>query len=314
MTRQDFLTFISSFDLPYKKLHSLFEYFCEEIFSFDITNDKKFVDIVGETSAKQIEKKANEKYLEKYKDKLFESKVKLLSFEDSGYPSKLKNLEDAPYFLFCKGDLSLLEKKSVAIVGTRMPSAYGKLVTENFAKEIAKSGVVVISGLAYGVDSISHRATLDVCGKTIAVLGGGFDKIYPSEHTDLAKKIEENGLLISEYSPSFVATRYSFPQRNRIVAGLSDGVLITEAGAKSGTIITKDFALDNGITVYAVPGNITSEKSACPRSDARTARQLHRRPVRQRRFGADLGRARPRRRLPRARDERCRDADAADRP
>ena len=263
MTRKDFLTFISSFDLTCKKLHKLFSTFQDEEFSFDCIYEKEFLKIVGEEALEKIKQNANENYLNKYKEELLEKKIKLISYEDDDYPQRLVNMTDAPFFLFCKGDLSLLNKIGVAIIGTRMPTSYGKVITERFAADLAKNGVVIISGLAYGVDSISHRKALEVGGKTIAVLGGGFDKIYPSEHTDLAREIAEKGLLVSEYSPKFLASRYTFPQRNRIVAGLSSGVLITEAGAKSGTIITKDYALDNGITIYAVPGNITSEKSAC---------------------------------------------------
>lgn len=261
MTREDFLIFISSFDLSCKKLHRLFEFFDQEDFSFDIVNYRDFVEIIGKENSEKIQKNANMHYLEEYRDKLFDKNIKIVSFEDSNYPRSLKNIFEAPYFLFCKGDVSLLNQTGIAIVGTRMPTNYGKLITEKFAKELSENGVVVISGLAYGVDSISHRKALECGGKTIAVLGGGMDKIYPSQHTDLAREIAEKGLLVTEYSPSFPATRYTFPNRNRIVAGLSKGVLITEAGMKSGTMITKDFALDNGIDIYAIPGNITSEKS-----------------------------------------------------
>lgn len=264
MTRKEFLMFVSSFDLSCKKLHNLFEFFDQDDFSFDILNDKDFVEIVGKDHIEQMLENANISYIAKFENHLLENKIKLISFEDEYYPSKLLNIEDAPYFLFCKGNLNLFNSKAIAIIGTRSPTSYGKIVTEKFAKELAENGVTVISGLAYGIDSISHRAALETGGKTIAVLGGGFDKIYPSEHTDLAKEIAEKGLLVTEYSPKVLPTRFTFPQRNRIVAGLSDGVLITEAGEKSGTIITKDYALDNGITIYAVPGNVTSEKSRCP--------------------------------------------------
>lgn len=261
MTRKDFLTFTASFDIPAKKLHRLFEFFDQEDFSFDIVNYKDFIDIVGKETAKKIQKNANMHYLEDFKDELFDKNIKLVTYEDKEYSKRLKNIEDAPYFLFCKGDLSLLNQRGIAVVGTRMPTNYGTLVTEKFSKELAESGLVIISGLAYGVDSISHRKAIECGGRTIAVLGGGFDKIYPSHHTDLAREIAAKHLLITEYSPSYPTTRFTFPTRNRIVAGLSDGVLITEAGIKSGTMITKDFALDNGINIYAVPGNITSEKS-----------------------------------------------------
>ena len=142
-----------------------------------------------------------------------------------------------------------------------MPSNYGRIVTEKFSEKLAQSGLVVVSGLCYGVDEIAHKKTLAVGGKTIAVVGSGFNNIYPATNTTLSLEIAERGLLLSEYPPSFKPKRYTFPRRNRIVAGLSDGVLIVEAGIKSGTIHTKEYALEYGKDIFAVPGNITSNKS-----------------------------------------------------
>lgn len=260
MNRSDFKYFLSSLNLSSKKLMRFFDTFYDEEDLEKVVKTAVFEDIFLK-DAEKIKSEIVKFSIDKYKNMLLDKNVKLVTFEDDEYPNKLRNIDDPPFFLFCKGDKSLLNKQGVAIIGTRMPTTYGKIVTEKFARELAEAGLVIISGLAYGVDSISHRQALDVKGKTIAVLGGGFDKIYPSEHTNLAKEIEENGLLVSEYSPDFSATKYTFPQRNRIVAGLSNGVLITEAGEKSGTIITKDYALDSGIDVYAIPGNITSSKS-----------------------------------------------------
>ncbi|MBE7076221.1 MAG: DNA-protecting protein DprA [Clostridiales bacterium] len=192
------------------------------------------------------------------------SNIKIITIFSSNYPERLRFLEDRPLILYAKGDLSLLDKLSIAIVGTRMPSNYGKIVTEKFAGDLANNGFVIISGLCYGVDAIAHRKTLDVGGKTIAVVGSGFQNIYPATNTSLANEIAQKGLLLSEYYPSFKPKRYTFPRRNRIVAGLSDGVLIPEAGLKSGTIHTKDFALEYGKDVFAIPGNISSTKSDLP--------------------------------------------------
>lgn len=263
MTKREFIKYLSGFDITLKRIENILSYM-EEDFSFDKLKSLPLIKIVGEELAFELKNNAFDDYFEDYLEKLESKGIKLITIEDEEYPEKLRRISDAPFFLFCKGDLSLLKEKSIAIIGSRSPSNYGRIVTERFAGDLAKSGVVIVSGLAYGVDGIAHRKTLDEKGKTIAVLGGGFDKIYPAEHTNMAKEIAEKGLLISEYRPEVSATKFSFPQRNRIVAGLSDGVLITEASAKSGTIITKDFALDNGIIVYAVPGNITSEKSHVP--------------------------------------------------
>lgn len=263
MTKSEFIKYLSGFDLTLKRIENILSAM-EEDFSFDKLKSLSLTSIVGEDLSLKLKNCAFEDYFEDYLEKLESKNIKLITIEDEAYPEKLRRIDDAPIFLFCKGDLSLLKEKSIAIIGSRSPSNYGRIVTERFAGELAKNGVVVVSGLAYRVDGISHRKTLDEHGKTIAVLGGGFDKIYPAEHTNMANEIVINGLLVSEYRPEVSATKYTFPQRNRIVAGLSDGVLITEASAKSGTIITKDFAIDNGIVVYAVPGNITSDKSQVP--------------------------------------------------
>ena len=141
--------------------------------------------------------------------------IKLLSYESEDYPRRLKDLPERPLLLYAKGDLSLLKQKCFAIVGTRMPSNYGKLVTEKFVGALAEAGLVIVSGLCYGVDEIAHRKTLEVGGKTIAIVGSGFNNIYPSTNTPLSKEIEGKGLLLSEYPPSFKAKRYTFPKRNR---------------------------------------------------------------------------------------------------
>lgn len=261
MTKRDFIKFLSAFDITNKRIENLLDAM-EGDFSFEKLNRLKLNAIVGEKLAKQLIIDGDEEFYNDYLKRLENAGVGVLTREDEDFPEKLLNVEEPPFFLFYKGDLSLLKMPSIAIIGTRSPSNYGRIITEKFAEGLAKAGAVIISGLAYGVDSISHRRALDVKGKTIAVLGSGFDNIYPANHSNLANEIAEMGLLISEYRPETQPSRYTFPKRNRLVAGLSDGVLITEAGAKSGTMITKDFALDYGITVYAVPGNITSEKSA----------------------------------------------------
>ena len=260
MTQSEFIKYLSAFDLTTKRIENLIE-LMEGDFSFEKLKSLKLGQIVGDELAKNLKNCAFQDFLDDYLEKLEKKHIILLTICDSEFPDKLTKIEDAPMYIFCKGDISLLNKKAIAIVGTRSPSNYGRVVTERFAGELAKEGVVIVSGLAYGVDGISHRKALDVGGKTIAVLGSGFDHVYPAVNTNLAEEIAEKGLLISEYRPGVSATRYTFPRRNRIVAGLSDGVLITEAGKKSGTLITKDFAIENGIIVYAVPGNITSEKS-----------------------------------------------------
>lgn len=181
--------------------------------------------------------------------------------EDPEYPERLGVLEDAPILLFYKGDLSLLGDECFAIVGTRAPTRYGRDVTEYFADELSEAGFTIVSGLARGVDAIAHRTVLDHDRRTIGVIGCGIDKVYPAENKDLYDRIAEKGLILSEYFLGAEPLPYRFPERNRLISALSMGVLVTEAGIKSGTMITVDAALDQNRDVFLVPGNIFSAQS-----------------------------------------------------
>lgn len=256
-----FLIFLSMFDNTYIKNQQIIEALGSDISLRNFCNKKFDEKILSKENYEKMKEKANLNRIKNYYDNLLNDDIILLTKYDDNYPNKLRNLIDAPFFLFCKGDITLLHKPSLTVVGTRKPTAYGRMVTEKLVKDIASAGVVIVSGLAYGVDSIAHRKCLEVKGKTIAVLGSGLNEIYPAEHQSLADEIAKVGLIMSEYSPNKKATKYSFPQRNRILAGLGDGVLITEASLKSGTMHTKDFALEYGKNVYAVPGNIYSFSS-----------------------------------------------------
>lgn len=187
--------------------------------------------------------------------------IKCLTIISQKYPKKLLNLKNPPYVLYYVGNVDLLNKKSIAVVGTRSPSTYGKLITEKFSKELAQNGVCIVSGLATGVDKIAHEGALEVEGSTIAVLGGGFDHIFPAVNVNLGREIAKKGLILTEYYLNVKPTKYSFPARNRIIAGISDGVLITEANKGSGSLYTKEYADELGKDSFAVPGNINSEKS-----------------------------------------------------
>ena len=178
------------------------------------------------------------------------------------YPDKLKNISSPPKELFCLGNLKLFEMKSIAIIGSRNYSNYGKMVTKDFAYGLAKNNICVVSGLARGIDSFSHAACLNVEGKTIAVLGSGLNVIYPKENKFLFENIIKNdGLIISEYPLGTKPLKQHFPARNRIISGLSDGILVIEARRNSGTNITVDFALEQGKDVFVIPGNIYSKTS-----------------------------------------------------
>lgn len=254
------LVFLSAFELSVKKQESILDSL--EDFSVDsMLRNSKVLNVLTTEEYHKLVSSYDKRVLDSSIDNMQRNGIKIVTIFSDEYPEKLRDLPDRPLILYAKGDLSLANQKSVAVVGTRMPSNYGRIVTEKFSEKLAQSGLVVVSGLCYGVDEIAHKKTLAVGGKTIAVVGSGFNNIYPATNTTLSMEIAEKGLLLSEYPPSFKPKRYTFPRRNRIVAGLSDGVLIVEAGIKSGTIHTKEYALEYGRDIFAVPGNITSNKS-----------------------------------------------------
>jgi DNA processing protein len=190
--------------------------------------------------------------------------VKKLTIKDSAYPSPLRELAKPPKELYTLGAslADLMAYPRVAIVGSRGVSTYGRQVTTQLAGELARHGVIIVSGLALGVDGIAHEAALEAGGTTVAVLPCGLDQIYPASHTQLAKRIlERGGALVSEYPAGMPGLKQNFIARNRIVSGLAQALLITEAAEKSGTLHTARFALEQGRDVLAVPGNITSPNS-----------------------------------------------------
>jgi DNA processing protein len=181
----------------------------------------------------------------------------LVTFGSREYPKRLAELPDAPLALWVEGRArELLAAPQLAIVGSRSPTADGKEIAEQFARYLAERGLTITSGLATGIDGASHRGALDTLGSTIAVLGGGLDEIFPREHTRLAADIAHRGLLVSEYAPGVEPQKLFFPQRNRIIAGLSLGTLVVEATRRSGSLITAGLALDYGREVFAIPGSI----------------------------------------------------------
>lgn len=179
-----------------------------------------------------------------------------------GYPPLLAELHDPPARLYLRGGpAEILARPSVAIVGARSCSPYGAQVARELARELAGAGVVVVSGLARGVDGEAHRGALAAGGMTVAVLGCGIDRDYPRAHADLARRVSEHGLVVSEYPPGIEPSPWRFPARNRIVAGLAGATVVVEARRRSGALITADFALELGRDVFAVPGEITSALS-----------------------------------------------------
>lgn len=212
------------------------------------------VEGIGEETAKQILKEEYRINLNKYEKYMKEHNIELIHIYDKYYPEKLKKIYDPPIVLYIKGDKTILSEFSLAIIGCRNHTKYGEIVAKNISYEIAKNKIVTISGLAIGIDSIAHIQTLKAKGKTIAIIGNGIDNIYPSENKKLAEEIVKNGgVIVSEYVIGTKPQKMNFPARNRIISGLSNGVVVIEAKKKSGTMTTVDFALEQGKTVFAIP-------------------------------------------------------------
>jgi DNA processing protein len=194
-------------------------------------------------------------------EKLERYKVKVFTCEDSSYPSRLKEIYDYPPVLYIRGKLLPKDDAYLAVVGTRKPTTYGRQVTEEIVADLVRSKITIVSGLARGIDSIAHRTTLDNSGKTIAVFASGLDIVYPADNAKLAQAIMEHGALISEYPLGVRPKADNFPQRNRIMSGLSLGVLVIEAGERSGALITAHQAVEQNRDVFAIPGSILSPNS-----------------------------------------------------
>jgi DNA processing protein len=212
-------------------------------------------------TAQKIKVGINDKFVQDQLKFLDEEHVQILTFWDKAYPDRLKRIYDPPAFLFVKGDVKLLDTQAIGIVGSRIPTSYGRTITEQLSLDLALNNLTIISGFARGVDTIAHGAALKSGGKTIAVLGNGLDIVYPSENRKFLKAFEKQGLFVTEYPFGTKPEAGNFPKRNRIISGLSLGVLVTEAGAKSGALLTAMYAIDQNREVFSVPGPVTSGKS-----------------------------------------------------
>lgn len=262
-TMTNILSFLDKIALPFKARLFISENFEVNDLLNDFENQKELiVSNLGEAIYLKLKNAILRENIENSALELQKYGIKVISVLDEEYPESLKEIQDHPICLYFKGDISLLNEKCIAIIGTRRPTFYGRDVTRLFSKELASAGVVTVSGLAYGLDSEVALSTIEAKGKTIAVLGGGLDSIYPSQNQNLAEKIvETGGLLLSEYPLFRRPTQYSFLERNRIISGISLGALVVEAGKKSGTLNTIKHAIDQGREVFAVPGSIFSQAS-----------------------------------------------------
>lgn len=242
------------------KLKALLKHFKEPNKIWELSEEELLtIQGIGEQSVKEILKSEYRQNLEKYQKYMEQNNIQMITIQDRKYPKNLKYIYDPPIILFVKGNIETLNKKSIAIVGCRECSSYGKNVAMYLAEELVKRDIGIISGLAQGIDTYAHIGCLNKNGKTIAVVGNGLDVVYPSSNRKLEQNIlEKGGCIVSEYIIGTKPLKMNFPARNRIISGLSQGVVVVEARKKSGTLITVDFALEQGKEVYVVPGNITS--------------------------------------------------------
>ena len=245
-----------------KKITSLLEYYSSPKAAFNgkeselkqIANLSK-KDIINISQSKNTNKIQNDFNI------LNKKGIYLVTIDDIDYPKKLKDIYDPPYGLYIKGNLPKEDKITISIVGARNCTDYGREVALKFSKELASCGVQVISGLAHGIDGYAHQGALNAGAKTYAILGCGIDICYPKENFYLYMDIMEQGGIISEYGPGKPPIAYQFPMRNRIISGLSDGILVIEAREKSGSLITVDSGLEQGKNIYAIPGSIYNKLS-----------------------------------------------------
>ncbi len=232
----------------------------EKIYKTNICDIEK-INGIRKDAIINIEKSKNKELMRKYEEYIYNHEIEVIPIDDVNYPAALREIYDPPITLFAKGNLTFLGEKSIGIVGSRDATSYGFNTAKELSYSLAQNNIVIVSGLARGIDKAAHIGALNAKGKTIAVLGCGIDICYPNENMVIYKEILRRGLIISEYIVGTKPEAGNFPARNRIISGLSNGVVIVEAKAKSGAIITADFALEQGRTVYAIPGNINSIQS-----------------------------------------------------
>ena len=249
------------------KIKRLFQKFSstEKILS---ANESELIETEGinKLLAQRIKRAVSDKYkieedTKRELDRINNLQIKITSIWDSDYPELLKNIYDPPLLLYYKGDLSELDKFSIAIVGTRKPTEYGKLQTQKITSDLAAQNITIVSGLARGIDSLAHSTALKSNGRTVAVIGSGLNKIYPPENKKLFEEIAEKGVIFSEYKLDTQPDAGNFPQRNRIISGLSLGCIVIESGIPGGALQTAHFALDQNREVFAVPGNLGIKQS-----------------------------------------------------
>ncbi|WDV47683.1 DNA-processing protein DprA [Clostridiaceae bacterium M8S5] len=260
MKDRDILIWLNSINqIGTRSIEKLNQYFGSLKNIWDASNSEiNSCGILSNIAMKNLTMSKNDNYINKIFSKIEKEHVKTITIVDKEYPEQLKNIYLPPKVLYIKGDMIKEDEICLAMVGARKATYYGKWVAEKISKGLSRYGITIISGLARGIDTVSHRGALESQGRTFGVLGCGVDIIYPKSNKKLYDQIINNGGIISEYPLGTEPVPGNFPQRNRIISGLARGVIVVEAKKKSGSLITANFALDQGKDVFAVPGNINS--------------------------------------------------------
>lgn len=245
-----------------KSCHNLMRYFgsAEGVYQCSCS-DLIASGLVRKQTAKNISQQRDLESIENNLKSMKEKGIKVYTIHENEYPENLRNIYDPPPVLYVKGELTAEDSLAVAVVGSRKASEYGLKAAHRIAMRLAEYGITIVSGMAFGIDSAAHRGALSAKGRTLAVFGCGLKHIYPTSNYRLSQEIQKSGALISEYPYDTEPFASQFPARNRIISGMSLGVVVVEAGEKSGSLITADLALEQGRDVFAVPGNISSPNS-----------------------------------------------------
>lgn len=219
------------------------------------------VEDIGELRAKRIYKFNSWNMVEEELKKIKNYNISIITYADREYPENLRHIDDSPIILYAKGSFIKDDKYAIAIVGSRLMTEYGRSIANKIASELSSLGITIVSGMARGIDTVAHKGALKAGGRSIAVLGCGLDKPYPPENIELFEALSNSGSVISEFPLGTPPNKENFPKRNRLISGLSLGVLVVEAAISSGSLITTGYALEQGKDVFAIPGNITSRHS-----------------------------------------------------
>lgn len=255
---RDILIWLNSRGVSNRAIAKLREYFLDlrEIFN----TNKRISDYraLNQRAFKKIPKAIDKIEIVSYLNRLKMEDINTITILDEEYPKRLKDIYDSPLVLYKKGDILEEDNLSIGIVGSRKTTAYGKWACEKFTKELVKLGITIISGIALGIDTVAHNTALKEGGRTIGIIGSGIDVVYPKSNKDLYGRIIDNGAILTEFPLNTPPLAYNFPQRNRIIAGLSCGIIVVEAKEKSGSLITAHHGLEQGKDVFSIPGNINS--------------------------------------------------------